>query len=82
MKLRGIVILTLAICLVAAPWTAGAVELGTGGQDALLLAAGGGNSGGEESAGLTFTDISMIVMIILATVYFAALFVQEWRQVR
>ncbi|EGL83337.1 hypothetical protein CathTA2_1121 [Caldalkalibacillus thermarum TA2.A1] len=81
MKLIRMVILTLLICSVAAPWTASAAGLDTG-QDMLLFAAGGGNSGASENTGLTFTDISMIVMIILATIYFAALYVKEWRQVR
>lgn len=48
----------------------------------LPMVAGAESGAQTEEAGFTFTDISIIIMIIIVTIYFAALFVKEWRQVR
>jgi hypothetical protein len=81
MKLK-VIILALVCGLFLLPLVAGAEQLPTGAEELLLAAGGDSAVPSEEEAGLSFTDISMIVMIILVTIYFAALYVKEWRQVR
>lgn len=71
---RKLVLSILVLGLFLLPLAVGAED----GDGALLLAEG--DNGGEGD--LSFTDISMIIMIIFVVIYFAAIFIKEWKQVR